>query len=100
MYCGSDMKLECNTLDFTIEVNEDEEEEELNIFFEQYPDIMVLNKKAKEDLKYIVEKHISKEHPSIIVHMLKNNDWDRDKTINELNLKKNESGYLEDKFKI
>ena len=100
MYCGSDIKLECNTLDFCIEVNEDEEEEELNIFFEEYPDIMVLNKKVKEDLKYIVEKHISREHPSVIVHMMKNNDWDRDKTIEELNSKKIDDGNNENKFKI
>ncbi len=100
MYCGSDIKLECNTIDFSIEVNEDEEEEELNAFFDEYPDIMILNKKNKEDMKYIMEKHITKEHPYVIVHLLKNNNWDKNKTINDLNSKKIEDENKELNFEI
>ena len=46
-------KLKNNILNFKVEVNNDNEEEDLNIFFKEYPKILIESKKIKEGIKKI-----------------------------------------------
>lgn len=80
----SKLKIEANKLNFTIEVNNDIEEENLNEFFKDYPKLIYLDKDKKTKIKKIIEDKMSLEHPYIIFKMLQNFKWDINRAINEL----------------
>lgn len=86
----SKLKIEANKLNFTIEVNNDTEEENLNEYFKDYPKLIYLDKDKKNKIKSIIEEKISLEHPYIIFKMLQNFKWDVNRAITELiNLREN-----------
>ena len=84
LYSIKNIKLKSNNLDFNIIVNDDEEEEELNEFFNKYPNIILTSKETKLGIKTIMENESIKEDPITILQFLKNNNNDIEKTINNL----------------
>ena len=90
LYSIKNIKLKSNALNFTIIVNEDKEEEELNNFFKDYLNIIVNSKETKMGIKKIMENEKIKENPITILQFLKNNNNDVDKTIENL-ISKNEN---------
>jgi hypothetical protein len=91
LYSNKNIKLKTNSLEFSITVNEDEKEEELNEHFKDYPNIILTSKETKIGIKKILENEWIKEDPITILQFLKNNNNDIDKTINNfsaLNQKK------------
>lgn len=84
LYSIKNIKLKSNILEFNIIVNEDEEEEELNEKFKDYPNIIVTSKEIKLGIKKIMENKWIKEDPITILEFLKNNNNDIDKTIENL----------------
>lgn len=78
------MNFVSSPLKFTIEVNNDEEDEELNKFFQNYPKVFVLTKEKKKSIKYIMDQRISHNHPYIIMKMLENSQWNLDLTIRDI----------------
>ena len=90
LYSTKNIKLKSNAIDFTIIVNEDEEEEELNDLFKDYLNIIVTSKETKMGIKKIMENEKIKENPITIFQFLKNNNNDVDKTIaNFISIKEN-----------
>ena len=84
LYSLKNIKLKSNTLEFNIIVNDDEEEEELNEEFKEYPNIIISSKETKQGIKTIMENKLIKENPITIFQFLKNNNNDIDKTIDNL----------------
>ena len=82
LYSNKNIKLKSNALEFTIIVNEDDEEEELNEYFKDYPNIILTSKETKIGIKKILENESIKEDPITILQFLKNNNNDIEKTIN------------------
>ena len=81
LYSIKNIKLKANNLEFNVIVNNDEEEEELNEQFKDYPTIIVTSKETKSGIKKIMENKWIKEDPITILQFLKNNNNDIDKTI-------------------
>ena len=73
---------------FNIEilVSNDEENEELNKKFTFYPKIQLLNKLRKKMLLYIIENHFCEKSVTQIYDCLCENNWNLDKTVNQLNM--------------
>ena len=73
---------------FNIEilVSNDEEDEEINKKFTFYPKIQLLNKLRKKMLLYIIEKHFCEKSVTEIYDCLCENNWNLDKTVNQLNM--------------
>ena len=84
LYSMKNIKLKSNILNFTIIVNEDEEEEELNDMFKEYLGILVAPKETKIGIKKIMENENIKEDPITIFQFLKNNKNDVEKTLENL----------------
>lgn len=84
LYSIKNIKLKSNILEFKIIVNDDEEEEELNETFKNYPNITLTSKETKLGIKKIMENESIKEDPITILQFLMNNNNDVDKTINNL----------------
>ena len=55
LYSIKNIKLKSNSLEFNTIVNEDEEEEELNEEFKDYPSIIITSKETKMGIKKIME---------------------------------------------
>ena len=89
LYSIKNIKLKSNVLDFTIIVNEDEEEEELNNMFKDYLNIIIASKETKIGIKKIMENENIKENPITILQFLKNNENNVEKTIENLISKNN-----------
>jgi hypothetical protein len=87
LYSIKNIKLKSNIIDFSIIVNEDIEEEELNEFFKDYLNIIITSKETKNGIKKIMENENIKENPITILQFLKNNDNNVEKTIDNLNAK-------------
>ena len=94
LYSIKNIKLKTNNLEFNIIVNNDEEEEELNQFFKDYPNIIITSKETKLGIKKIMEKESIKEDPITILQFLKNNNNDIDKTIQNLSSMNNKKTIL------
>ena len=84
LYSIKNIKLKSNILEFKIIVNNDEEEEQLNEYFKEYPNIIVTSKETKIGIKKIMENESIKEDPITILQFLKNNNNDINKTIENL----------------
>ena len=84
LYSIKNIKLKSNILEFTIIINEDEEEEELNDIFKDYYNIIVTSKETKMGIKKIMENEYIKDNPITNLQFLKNNDNDIEKTIENL----------------
>ena len=87
LYSIKNIKLKSNIIDFSIIVNEDIEEDELNEFFKYYLNIIITSKETKNGIKKIMENENIKENPITILQFLKNNDNNVEKTIDNLNAK-------------
>ena len=81
LYSIKNIKLKSNNLEFNIIVNDDEEEEELNEKFKDYPSIIITSKETKKGIQKIMENESINEDPITILQFLKNNNNDVDKTI-------------------
>ena len=81
LYSIKNIKLKSNTLEFNVIVNNDEEEEQLNEEFKEYPSIIITSKETKKGIKKIMENKFITEDPITIFQFLKNNNNDIDKTI-------------------
>lgn len=84
LFSIKNIKLKSNVLNFTIIVNEDQEEEELNEMFKDYLDIIASEKETKIGIKKIMENEKIKENPITILQFLKNNKNDVEKTLENL----------------
>lgn len=71
-------KLKCNSLSFIVKIYEDKEDEELNTFFKDYPEITIQPKKYKEGVKKLMKDTKNKFEPIIILKYLKNNEGNTD----------------------
>ena len=67
-----------------VEVNEDMDEDKLNKIFFGYDKITMLSKKKKEMILTIMNEQLSSKAPLEIYDILKNNNWDIDKSIEKL----------------
>lgn len=89
----SSVKMKSNILNFKVEINEDEEDEELNEYFTgAYPDfheILIEATYIKKGIKKILEDTNNKFDREIVLNCLKKNKGNVDETIFELNNKSN-----------
>ena len=92
LYPIKNIKLKSNSLEFKIIVNNDEEEEELNEHFKEYPSIIVASKETKLGIKKIMENEAIKEDPITILQFLKNNNNNIDKTLENLSSMNKKNG--------
>ena len=74
-------KLKSNVLNFKVEVNNDQEDEQLNEFFKAYPKILIEEKYIKKGIKSIMEQTRNQFNPILILKFLKNNKGKIDETI-------------------
>ena len=85
--------MKSNILNFKVEINEDEEDEELNEYFTgAYPDfheILIEATYIKKGIKKILEDTNNKFDREIVLNCLKKNKGNVDETIFELNNKSN-----------
>ena len=84
LYTYEDIKIKSNILSFTLEVNNDEEDEKLNQEFNSYPKIMVMNKDIKKGVKKILEDKSITQDPVTVMQFLKNNNGNIEETIKNL----------------
>jgi len=84
LYCLEDIKLKCNSLSCTVDVNDDIEDELLNEEFQDYPKIIVMDKNIKKGVKEILEDETIKQDPVIVMQFLVNNKGDVKETIQNL----------------
>jgi len=84
LYTNDEIKLKKNILSFTLEVNQDEEDEVLNEEFKNYPKLIVMNKKIKKGVKKIMEDKTITQDPVTIMQFLMNNNGNIEKTIKNL----------------
>lgn len=84
LYTLEDIKLKSNVLSFTVEVNDDVEDELLNEEFQEYPKIIVMDKNIKKGVKQILEDKSITQEPVIVMQFLVNNKGDIEKTIKNL----------------
>ena len=73
-------KLKCNSLSFNVKIYEDKEDEELNTFFKDYPQIAIQSKKYKEGVKKLMQDTKNKYEPVTILKYLKENEGNVDET--------------------
>ena len=95
LFSIKNIKLKSNVLNFTIIVNEDQEEEELNEMFKDYLDIIASEKETKIGIKKIMENEKIKENPITILQFLKNNKNDVEKTLENLLSKNLDNNIIE-----
>ena len=67
-------KLKSNILNFKVEINNDKEDEELNMFFRDYPKILIEPKSIKQGIKKILDDTNNKYNPIIVLQYLKNSN--------------------------
>ena len=72
--------------DVEIIISVDEENIEINKKFTFYPKIQLLNKLRKKMLLYIIENHFCEKSVTQIYDCLCENNWNLDKTVNQLNM--------------
>ena len=84
LYTLEDIKLKSNVLSFSVEVNEDIEDDVLNEEFKDYPKIIVMNKKIKKGVKQILQDKSINQEPVLVMQFLVNNNGDIEKTIKNL----------------
>lgn len=79
-------RLQSNILNFKVKINNDQEEEELDIFFKDYPKITIESKEIKQGVRKIFEdpKNKNKYDPLTILKHLKYNKGSVDDTFYEL----------------
>ena len=80
LYSLMGQKLKCNSLSFNVKIYEDKEDEELNLFFKDYPQIAIQSKKNKEGVKKLMQDTKNKYEPVTILRYLKNNEGNVDET--------------------
>ena len=78
-------RLKSNILNFKVEINNDNEDEELNNYFKEYPKITIESKNIKKGIKKIMDDTNNKFNPIIVLQYLKNNNGDVDTTFFNLN---------------
>ena len=84
LYTSEEIKLKSNILSFTLEVNNDEEDEILNEEFKDFPKVIVMNKNIKKGIKKILEDKSITQDPVLVMQFLSNNKGDIEKTIQNL----------------
>lgn len=84
LYCLEEVKLKSNSLSFSVEVNDDIEDEILNTEFKDYPKIIVMNKDIKKGVKQILEDKSITQEPGIVLQFLVNNKGNIKETIKNL----------------
>jgi hypothetical protein len=81
LYSCEDIEIECNSLSFKLKVLADKDEEQLNIKFKNYPEIIKENKNTKKIIKNIMDNKKIKQDPMTILKYLKENDGDINQTL-------------------
>ena len=84
LYTIEDIKIKSNVLSFSVDVNEDIEDDVLNEEFKDYPKIIVMDKTIKKGVKEILEDKTITQEPVIVMQFLVNNKGDIQKTIQNL----------------
>lgn len=85
LYCvDTKRKIESNSINVEIEVNDDIEEEELNEYFKKYSKIKQCCKEKKEIIRYLMHEGLAKCHPYIIKKTLEAYDWNIDMAIEDI----------------
>lgn len=94
----SNVKVEHNELKFKVIVNNDQDEEELNCYFYKYPKLLVESKETKEDIRCIIDQHITEEHPYMYLNYLKENNFDMEQVVYNL-IKNNKNKFITEEKK-
>ena len=89
LFSTEDIDIEFNNLNFKLNVFVDNEEEELNLKFKDYPDLIKENKSIKKGVKIIMENDKIKEDTMVILRYLKKNHGNVHETIQNLISKNN-----------
>ena len=84
LYTLEDVILKSNSLSFSVEVNEDKEDDLLNEEFKDYPKIIVMDKNIKKGVKKILEDKTIVQDPTLIMQFLVNNKGNIEETIKNL----------------
>ena len=84
LYTLEDVILKSNSLSFSVEVNEDKEDDLLNEEFKDYPKIIVMDKNIKKGVKKILEDKSILQDPTLIMQFLVNNKGNIEETIKNL----------------
>ena len=71
-------------MSFSVEVNEDKEDDLLNEEFKDYPKIIVMDKNIKKGVKKILEDKTIVQDPTLIMQFLVNNKGNIEETIKNL----------------
>ena len=81
LYSCEDIEIECNSLSIKLNVLADKDEEQLNIKFKNYPEIIKESKNTKKIIKNIMDNKKIKQDPLTILKYLKENDGDINQTL-------------------
>lgn len=82
-------KLKSNILNFQVKINDDQEDEELNQFFKDYPKVAIESVDIKKGVKKIYQDTKNKHDPMTILIHLKKNNGNVDDTFYNLNYSNN-----------
>ena len=74
-------------ININIEINEDQDEEKLNNKLLNNDMVIFYNKEHKKILDSLLENELKENNPINIMLKLKKNDWDKEKTIKEIQIK-------------
>lgn len=91
LYSSVNDLIKTNVLNFVLVVNIDDEEDELDKYFKDYPKVLIAPKNIKIGVKKILENPINKKYnPVVLMRFLINNDGNvRETLINLNNLENN-----------
>ena len=84
LYSTDNIEIVCNMLSFKLKVYIDYEEENLNTYFKDFPNIIKENKNIKKNIKKIMENNKIKQDPLTILNLLKENNGNVNETIQKL----------------
>jgi len=81
-----DINFEQDPLRVKIEVNEDENEEQLDDFFQKYDKLKLIPKKCKSIIQEIILDNISDKDPEMIYYIMLKHNWNLSEAIDDLTM--------------
>ena len=81
---SNNMDVISTPINLKISINTDQEDDELNKQFDEFPSIILLPKEKKKKLQYIIKEKISIKSPSEIKAIMEKFKWSIDDAISDL----------------
>lgn len=86
LYSTTGIILESNKLNLKIEINDDEEDEKLNVYFEDCIQVRFLDKEKKRKIREVILQKIGIDNPILIKNILEENDWNTEVASKQISL--------------